>query len=192
MVKNLPAMQKTQVLIPGSGRSPGEGHGNPLQPSCLENPTDRRAWWTTVHGVTKSRIWQKQPSTHTHVRRHVIALGLPSWPRPLKSLNPICYSASFHSSLQSEWIIRTFLQSLREMGTSGIHWQTSFYCTSNTGLFFFLNKLKVCGNSESSKSISIISPTAFAHFVSLCHILVTFPLFHNVFIIIVLAMVICG
>ena len=41
-------------LIPGSGRSPGEGNGNPLQYSCLENPMDRGAWWATVHGVTKS------------------------------------------------------------------------------------------------------------------------------------------
>ena len=40
--------------IPGSGRSPGEGNGNPLQYSCLENSTDRGAWWATVHGVTKS------------------------------------------------------------------------------------------------------------------------------------------
>ena len=42
-------------LIPGSGRSPGEGNGNSLQYSCLENPMDQRAWWATVHGVTKSR-----------------------------------------------------------------------------------------------------------------------------------------
>ena len=42
-------------LISGSGRSPGEGNGNPLQYSCLENPMDRGAWWATVHGVTKSR-----------------------------------------------------------------------------------------------------------------------------------------
>ena len=41
--------------IPGLGRSPGEGTGNPLQYSCLENPMDRGAWWATVHGVTKSR-----------------------------------------------------------------------------------------------------------------------------------------
>ena len=41
--------------IPGSGRSPGEGNGNPLQYSCLENPMDGGAWWATVHGVTKSR-----------------------------------------------------------------------------------------------------------------------------------------
>ena len=42
-------------LILGLGRSPGGGHGNPLQDSCLENPMDRRAWWAIVHGVTKSQ-----------------------------------------------------------------------------------------------------------------------------------------
>ena len=41
--------------IPGSGRSPGEGNGNPLQYSCLENPMDRGACWATVGGVTKSQ-----------------------------------------------------------------------------------------------------------------------------------------
>ena len=44
-------------LIPGLGRSPEEGNGNPLQYSCLENPMDRGAWWATVHRVTKSWIW---------------------------------------------------------------------------------------------------------------------------------------
>ena len=39
--------------IPGLGRSPGEGNGNPLQYSCLGNPMDRGAWWATVHGVTR-------------------------------------------------------------------------------------------------------------------------------------------
>ena len=48
--------------IPGLGRPPGEGNGNPLQYSCLENPMDRGAWWATVHGVTKS--WT-QPSDFT-------------------------------------------------------------------------------------------------------------------------------
>ena len=42
-------------LIPGSERSPGGGHGNPLQYSCLENPMDRGAWQAIVHGVTKSQ-----------------------------------------------------------------------------------------------------------------------------------------
>ena len=41
-------------LIPGSGRYPGGGHGNPLQYSSLENPIDRGAWWPTVHGVAQS------------------------------------------------------------------------------------------------------------------------------------------
>ena len=42
-------------LIPGSGRSPGEGNGNPLQYSCLENHMDRVAWWAVLHVVTKSQ-----------------------------------------------------------------------------------------------------------------------------------------
>ena len=50
--------------IPESGRSPGEGNGNPLQYSCLENLMDRRAWLATVHGVAKSQTWL---STHTHM-----------------------------------------------------------------------------------------------------------------------------
>ena len=40
-------------FIPGLGRPPGEGNGNPLQYTCLENPMDRRAWWATVHGVAR-------------------------------------------------------------------------------------------------------------------------------------------
>ena len=40
-------------LVPGSGRSPGEGNGNPIQYSCLENPVDRGVWWATVHGVIR-------------------------------------------------------------------------------------------------------------------------------------------
>ena len=46
---------KGKGSIPGFGRSPGEGNGNPLQYSCLENPMDRGAWRATVHGLTKSR-----------------------------------------------------------------------------------------------------------------------------------------
>ena len=55
--------------IPGSGRSPGGGHGNPPQYSCLENPMDRGAWPATVHGVTKSRTRLKQLSTHTPMQQ---------------------------------------------------------------------------------------------------------------------------
>ena len=49
-------------LISGSGRSPGEGHSNPLQCSCLENPLDRGAWLVAVHGVAKSQTQLKQLS----------------------------------------------------------------------------------------------------------------------------------
>ena len=55
MVKNLPLMQGDGGLIPGLGRSPGEGNGNPLQYSCLVNAMDRGTWRATVHGVAKSR-----------------------------------------------------------------------------------------------------------------------------------------
>ena len=55
-VKNLPTMPENLGLVPGLGRSPGEGNGNSLHYSRLENPTDRGAWWATVHGVAKSRI----------------------------------------------------------------------------------------------------------------------------------------
>ena len=51
-------------LTPGLERSPGGGHGNPLQYSCLENPMDRGAWWATVHRVTKSQTWLKCLSMH--------------------------------------------------------------------------------------------------------------------------------
>ena len=51
VVKNLPANAGDAGSIPGSGRSPGEGNGNPLQYFCLENPLGGGAWWATVHGV---------------------------------------------------------------------------------------------------------------------------------------------
>ena len=53
--KHPPANAEDSGSIPGSGRSPGEGNGNPLRYSCLENPMDKGAWRATVHGVTKSR-----------------------------------------------------------------------------------------------------------------------------------------
>ena len=59
VVKILPASAEDARdvgSVPGSGGSPAGGHGNPLQYSCLENPMDRGAWQTTVHGVAKSRI----------------------------------------------------------------------------------------------------------------------------------------
>ena len=67
VVKNPPANAgdaRDTGSIPGSGRSFGEGYGNPLQYSCLENPMDRRAQQTTIHGVAQH--------THTHTHTHTI------------------------------------------------------------------------------------------------------------------------
>ena len=54
-------------LIPGLGRSPGEGNDCPLQYSCLKYSMDRGAWWATVHGVAKSRTWLSNSHTHMNV-----------------------------------------------------------------------------------------------------------------------------
>ena len=57
VVKNPPPNAGDSGLIPGLGRSPGEGNGNPLQYSCLENRMGRGVWQATVHGVTQSWTW---------------------------------------------------------------------------------------------------------------------------------------
>ena len=67
VVKNLPASAgdiRDSGLIPGSGRSPEGGHGNPLQHSCLENPMDGGTWQATVRGVAESHTWLKLLSIH--------------------------------------------------------------------------------------------------------------------------------
>ena len=63
--KNLPANAGDKGSIPGSGRCPGGGNGNPLQYSCWGNPMDRGPWWAAVHGVANSQIWLSD-WVHTH------------------------------------------------------------------------------------------------------------------------------
>ena len=68
VVKNPPANAgdiRDTGSVSGLGRSPGEGHGNPLQYSCLGNPMDRGAWWATVHGVARSQTRLKWLNMHT-------------------------------------------------------------------------------------------------------------------------------
>ena len=67
-LKHLPAMQGDLGSIPGSGRSPGEGNGNPLQYSCLENPMGGGAWWAAVYGVAQSWTRLKQLSSSSICR----------------------------------------------------------------------------------------------------------------------------
>ena len=79
MVKNLHANAgdiRDAGLIPGLGRSPGGGHGNPLQCSCLENPVDRGAWWATVHRVAKSQTQLKRLRIHAHPAYLNVALSV--------------------------------------------------------------------------------------------------------------------
>ena len=76
MVKNPPAKAGDTGLIPGSERSPGEGNGNTLQYSCLENPTDSGTLQTTVHGVAKSWI---QLSDQTSTISVTISFYHPNW-----------------------------------------------------------------------------------------------------------------
>ena len=79
VVKNPPANAGDLGSIPGSRRSSGGGHSNPLQYSCLENPMDRGAWWATVHGVTKSQTQLKQISMQHVLSFTQESMGLPWW-----------------------------------------------------------------------------------------------------------------
>ena len=83
-------------LIPGVGRSPGGGHGNPLQYSCLENPMDK-AWWATVHRVPKSwtrfRDW-------AHMENNIFRSG--NWADERQSREPWFFSCCFH--LHPVWV----------------------------------------------------------------------------------------
>ena len=70
VVTNPPANaedRRDEGSIPGLGRSPGEGNGNPFQYSCLEHPMDKGAWWATVHNVAKSQTQLQRLSTHARV-----------------------------------------------------------------------------------------------------------------------------
>ena len=74
VIKNSPANAGDTGLILGSGRLHGEGNGNTLQYSCLENPMDRGAWWATVRGVTES-----DSTEHAHIHIHSFSHPFPLW-----------------------------------------------------------------------------------------------------------------
>ena len=95
VLKNLPTNARDtgdMGSIPESGRPSGEGHGNPLQYSCLVNPVDRGAWWSMVHMVAKSRTLLKLLSTHSSVQfsRSVVSDSLQ--PHESQHARPPCPS----------------------------------------------------------------------------------------------------
>ena len=67
VVKNSSANAEDTGSVPGSGRSPGGGHGSPLQYSCLENPMDRGAWWTTVYRVAQEVDMTQQLNNNKYI-----------------------------------------------------------------------------------------------------------------------------
>ena len=71
VVKNLPANARDTGLVPGLGRSLGEGNGNSVLYSCLGNPMDREAWWTTVHGITKESDTTEQLNNKNDTQHRV-------------------------------------------------------------------------------------------------------------------------
>ena len=101
MVKNLSAMyKKTLGSIPGLVRFPGEGNGNPLQYSCLENSMDRGAWPTTIHEVVKSQTWLSHEHTHSYlvgqkqnIKSMSSSVRLPGFSKNLALLGFPCWSS---------------------------------------------------------------------------------------------------
>ena len=99
--------------IPGLGRFPGEGIGNPLHHSCLENPMVRGAWWATVHRVTKSQTRLKQLSTHTgpSVSSLILLEDVGIWQQrlpPLMFCNHRLCKLKGKRGMEQEWAIFFF------------------------------------------------------------------------------------
>ena len=83
MVRTLPANAGDVASIPESGRSPGEGHGNPLQYSSLEKPMDKGAWRAAVHSITKSQTRLKGLSTHILSDTVLVDVGMMLLSKPI-------------------------------------------------------------------------------------------------------------
>ena len=81
MLKYLPAMWETQVQSLSWEASPGEGNGNPLQYSCLENPMDSGAWWVTVHGIAKDWTWLSEYTLILALQVYSLPTELPGKPK---------------------------------------------------------------------------------------------------------------
>ena len=122
LVETLPAMWETQ-LVPGLGRSPGEGNVNPLQYSCLENFMDRGAWKATVHGVTKSQTWLKWLSTHTLLKWYLSTSLLERWlaPQPEVIISNLRMQNS--GLFFQLWVLRANTGKLKKILQSILHYR---------------------------------------------------------------------
>ena len=134
-------------LIPGLGRFPGEGHGNPLQYSCLENPLDRGAWWATVHRIAKSWTWPKWLSTHTQMDPFSLVAQscVTLWPRGLQHTRLPCPSptprACSNSHPSSWWCHPTisfsvvpFSSCLQSIPASGSFLMSQFFASGGQSI----------------------------------------------------------
>ena len=151
MVKNIPANSgdtRDVDSISGSGRSPGEGNGDPFQHSCLENSMDRGAWQTTVHGVPNSQILLSGWShTHTHAVtyriqscfKHFLYYQLPSdFCLKLYLFNK---SSSYCSCLRKKWQLGNPMD--RRAWWATVHWDARVghdLVTKQQTLYFYLVK----------------------------------------------------
>ena len=160
VVKNPPANAgdlKDVGSIPGLGRSSGEGHGNPLQYSCLENSMDRGALWATVHWVEKNQTWLKQLSRHTcnmivssvlHWTMWNIRdwhwsntnSGALKWPHLFQLEIAQVKAAKEHKSAQ---VLRTFLVKVEQIRLS--FWSLIFLCFPSWGQENFIFNFKFFG-----------------------------------------------
>ena len=121
-VKNPPANagdMRDMGSIPGSGRSPRGGLGNPLQHSCLENPVDRGAWRATVCGAAESHTGLKPLSTHAHMLHTAKPLGP----------HPLCPPCPLFSVTWASWELRE---------CSGVPLPRSALCLPALGVFLWL------------------------------------------------------
>ena len=118
---------------PGSGRSPEDGNGNPLQDSCLENSMDRGSWRAIVHGVRKCQTRLSDSHTHTHTHTHTCVCSVVSHVQLFATPQTVAHQALLHGISQArilEWIAISFSR-----GSSGSKDQTCASCIDRWVLY---------------------------------------------------------
>ena len=161
-VKNLPANAgdwRDMGWIAVLGRSPGGGHGHPLQYSCLENPVDRGAWQAKAHRVTKSQTWLKRLSTHACCfslpnRKSLVWMFLPpvlpddyfsEMSKHLHRITGICTTRLFKSGFHVFLIDEDLLyQTWRRILLVFLHVWGPWFRVNRIIYLLYINRLKFC------------------------------------------------